>query len=171
MTVLLLAAMMLSGCDFVRSSLGRPTSEELEQKRKMIVRVQAEKEARIQAAVDSAMRVEKAKADSVAAVDSIAAKQIVVHTVAELGGVRDEAMNSRYAVVVGAFSNENNALALQSKVRDAGYDAELVHFRRGLVAVAAAGSPLIQDVYRSWELLRAEPFCPSDIWILNNEEL
>ena len=49
--ILSLAALLLSGCDFVRTLAGRPTSEELEVKRSNIER--AKDVARYQARIDS----------------------------------------------------------------------------------------------------------------------
>ena len=62
------AALFLSGCDFVRTLAGRPTSDDLEVKRSHIER--AENVARYQARIDSLEQVRVRLADSLAALDA-----------------------------------------------------------------------------------------------------
>ena len=80
--IILLAAMLsLTGCDFFRKLAGRPTSEDIEQKRIEIMRAQ---EAAHQARLDSIKLEHQKVVDSLVIVDSIRQQGGTLHNSASL---------------------------------------------------------------------------------------
>ena len=100
------AAVILSGCDFLRSLAGKPTSAELEEKRERIL--QLEEEARLQARLDSMEKVRQRMADSLAALeghllDSLSQTKGTILNPSKLGGLFTTKLDAKYYIVVGAF--------------------------------------------------------------------
>lgn len=165
-TVLLLSASLAGGCDFLRSLAGRPTSAEIEVKREVIAR----EEAAYQARQDSLRKAaERHKADSLAALDSIAALREKIVPKSRFGGFASEAPAHRYHIIVGAFRDEANAARRVAKIRGEGYEALPIRFRNGYTAVGVCPSNSLAGAYRSLTAIRGQDFCPADVWILTNE--
>jgi len=76
-----------------------------------------------------------------------------------------------YSVVVGSFSVQANAEGLQQRLRNAGYDAQIVkNEERNMYRVVAATSDSKADAVRSRDALRGGEFNPnSDAWLLSNK--
>lgn len=70
--------------------------------------------------------------------------------------------------MVGSFRSRTNAETQLKKV-PAEYSPAIFNFQNGMYAVGAAPSDNLKDAYASLKKLRAEKFCPSDVWILVNE--
>ncbi|MBQ0025313.1 MAG: SPOR domain-containing protein [Bacteroidales bacterium] len=127
--VLLCAAVMMTGCDFVRSVFNMPTSADL----------QALREAK-------AAR-EKARADSIAAVEAererIAAEQAAA-------AAADSVASSlkAYYVVAGAFSSLENAEKLAATLKGKGYEVSGYKFNNGLNVVMVYGNDDLEKTYR-----------------------
>ncbi len=165
--VLSLAAVFsLGGCDMFRKLAGRPTAEELEMMR--IEKLKAEEAVR-QARVDSLAAVQKEKEDSIAIMDSLAQIQGTILNPSSLGGLFTTKLDSRYYIVVGSFKSRHNAEALFSKVSEKSYNPILVSFRNGFNAVAVSPANTLREAFHSLKQVKAEPFCPDDVWILVNE--
>lgn len=163
---LLLGTMVLfQSCDAFRSLAGRPTSEEIAQKKELILKEKALEKQRL----DSLAAAEKAKADSTAAADSIAARKINLIAPSALGGIIGDGTDFKYCVVIGAFGSENNVKATLRKAEDAGYKTAVIPFKRGLTAVGVCPTDILAEVYQAYVKLRTEPFCPAEAWILVNE--
>jgi hypothetical protein len=169
--LLLVASLLLGGCDFFRALSGRPTSSELETKRLEITRME---EQRHQALIDSMMRVEQWMADSLAALeehllDSLTQRKGTLLNPTKLGGLYTTRLETRYCIVVGAFRNRSFAEKKLVKCNEAGYPATIVSFRNGYNSVAICPSDTLSVTLDRLRKLRGTSICPQDSWILVNE--
>lgn len=160
-----LSFMILQGCDSFRRLAGRPTSDEIAAKREIIQREEAAHQARM----DSLSRIEKAKADSLALLDKIKDSGEMLLSASSLRRVNTLKLNKRYYIIVGAFSNSDNANWLASKITDAGYEVEKIPYGNGFTAVGVAGTDALANLWDNLQKVRSEQFCPKDVWILVNE--
>lgn len=169
--VLMLLALALGGCDFVRSVAGRPTSADIEKMRRdKLVREAAAHQARL----DSMERVRQRMADSLAALearllDSLVQTNGTVLNPSRLGGLFTTRLESRYYIVVGAFRNRAYAERKLKACNDAGYTATIISFRNGLLAVGILPSDNLNETLKRLRDLRGTGICPRDGWILMNE--
>lgn len=167
--ILLMLATMLTvtGCDFLRSLAGRPTSRDIDAKRVLIMKAE---EAALQARLDSIRRVEeKVVADSLNALETLADLGVVIADASRLGGLASESLDSRYYIVIGVFRERANAGKLADQAKAEGFHAELMDCKRGMIAVGVCPSDRIAKTFEDFKRLRAESFCPKDSWILLNE--
>ena len=161
---------LVTGCDFVRTLAGRPTSAQLEQIR---LQKMAAEEARHQAVLDSMAQAEKAMAEALAAreqelLDSLTQTKGTVLNPSKLGGLFTTKLESKYCIVVGAFRNRSNAERKLTQCNEAGYTATIVSFRNGLLAVAVCPSDNLEETLKTLKKLRGTEVCPQDGWILMN---
>ena len=165
--ILIAAAVLcaLQACDSFRRLAGRPTSGEIAAKRELIQREEAAHQARM----DSLRRIEKSKADSLALLDKIRNSGEMFLSVSSLRRANTVKLDKRYYIVVGAFSNADNASWLASKIKDAGYDVEKIPYGNGFTAVGVAGTDALAHLWDNLQKVRTESFCPKDVWILVNE--
>ena len=112
---------------------------------------------------------EKQLADSLAILDSLSQIQGTILNPAKMGGLFTTKLNSRYHIIVGAFRERRNAEKLFRKVEAAGFTPTLISFRNGYNVVGIYPSNTLADAYQNLLKAKAEPFCPSDVWILVNE--
>ena len=170
---LALAAVLLGGCDFVRSLAGRPTSEQLEEKRVAIERIQAEE--RYRAQLDSLEKVRQRMADSLAVLevhllDSLSQAKGTILNPSKMGGLYTTRLSAHYYIIVGAFRTRSYAERKLTKCNEAGYrDATIISFRNGLLAVAVCPSNSLNETLIKLRELRGNGICPPDGWILVNE--
>lgn len=166
--ILALAAVMsVSGCDFFRTLAGRPTSEDIENKRIEILR--AEEEA-LQARLDSLRNVEmQIRQDSLDALDSIRQMGGTILNPAKYGGLFATKLEARYYIIVGSFRTRANAEALLRKASERGYRPALISFNKGMMAVGVSPVNRLTDAFDALRVVKQEPFCPPDAWILVNE--
>lgn len=169
---LALAALLLSGCDFLRSLAGRPTSEDLDAKRAVIERERDA--ARYRARIDSLERVRRRMADSLAALevhllDSLSQTKGTILNPSKLGGLYTTKLEAKYYIVVGAFRTRSYAERKLTSCNEAGYTATIISFRNGLLAVAVLPSDSLNETLKSLRELRGNGICPQDGWILVNE--
>ena len=161
---------LVTGCDFVRTLAGRPTSAQLEQIR---LQKMAAEEARHQAVLDSMAQAEKAMAEALAAreqelLDSLTQAKGTVLNPSKLGGLFTTKLESKYCIVAGAFRNRSNAERKLTQCNEAGYTATIVSFRNGLLAVAVCPSDNLEETLKTLKQLRGTEVCPQDGWILMN---
>ena len=169
---LALAAVLLGGCDFVRSLAGRPTSEQLEEKRVAIERIQAEE--RYRAQLDSLEKVRQRMADSLAVLevhllDSLSQAKGTILNPSKMGGLYTTRLSAHYYIIVGAFRTRSYAERKLTKCNEAGYTATIISFRNGLLAVGVCPSDSLNETVRKLRELRGNGICPEDGWILVNE--
>lgn len=167
--ILLMLAVMtiVTGCDFFRVLAGRPTGKDIDARR---VEIMKSEEAALQVRLDSIrLAEEKVAADSLAALDSLAAQGIVITGASRLGGLAADVSAHRYHIIAGAFRDKANARKLAGKAESEGYEAELIECRTGIIAVGLCPSDRIAVTYNAMQRLRHESFFPKDSWILLNE--
>ena len=164
---LAIAALVLSGCDFLRALAGRPTSEELAVKQSNIER--AKDVARYQARIDSLERVRVRLADSLAALDAHLQTKGTILNPTKMGGLYTTKLESHYYIVVGAFRTRSYAERKLTECNKAGYTATIISFRNGLLAVAICPSDSLNESLKVLREVRGNGICPQDGWILVNE--
>ena len=161
--ILLSAVSLLGGCDFLRSLAGRPTSEDIEAKRAAIAANDVVNAARR----DSLDAVLKMEADSVKAASEL--PSLVEMRPVSKTGCRGT-LDHRYYMVIGAFSNSENAKRLALKYNNAGYESALLPYRSDYTVVAICPCDRIASLYDSFMKIQADSAnCPSDMWVLVNE--
>ncbi|MBQ6688545.1 MAG: SPOR domain-containing protein [Bacteroidales bacterium] len=160
------ALFVVNGCDFFRTLAGRPTSEDIENRRIEIMKAE---EAALQARLDSLRLQEQMVQDSLEALESIRQSGGSILNPASLGGLFATKLEARYYVIIGAFRTRSNAEALLLKAKDSGYAPALINFRGGLTAVGVCPVDKVQDAVEALYIVKQEQFCPSDVWILVNE--
>lgn len=174
---LLVILTLCTGCDAFRKLAGRPTSEDIEIKRAEIARIKAAEKQRV---ADSIAYVEKLRADSLAAADSIAESLAVeaakkhpqsgkMLSPSALGGLSTSDLGNRYYVIIGAFKEKANAEKMLNSVSDAGFPGTIISFRNGMNAVGICQTNSIDKAFESLDRAKKESFCPPDAWILVNE--
>lgn len=162
---LLISSALLTGCDFVRSALGRPTSADIEAKRQVILeenRLAAEEKAKAEAA-------EKYSRDSLAALDSFAGRGTQMKLRSALPATIVSAPELRYCIIAGAFGTPSNAEKLQSDLEEKGFKAGILVYKSGIRAVGVTPTDDIVELYNSYDRLVGENIIPADAWILVNE--
>ena len=156
----------LTGCDFFRTLAGRPTSEDIHEKK---IQIQIAQQAIEQARLDSLRREQQIIQDSLSALDSIKQYGGTILNPSKLGGLFATRLEYRYHVIIGAFSRRSNAEALLVKTKKLGYQPLLINFNNGLTAVGLCPTNNIVDAKNALKKVKAESFCPQDVWLLLNE--
>ena len=149
--VLVLAGVFaLSGCDYIRASLGKPTSADLEVLRQeKAAREQAARDS-VAAALEEEVRETALRMAEKAAADSIAAS-----------------VPKRYYAVAGAFREAAGAQVYIDKLKDNGFAVRTFDFKSGLKVVCVEGSDDLSVVRGDMERLKSLKIAPSDPWIYN----
>ena len=161
-TLLVMAAPVFTGCDFLRTVAGRPTSAQIDAKADSIKaadeRARIEKEAREKAAARTA--------DSLAALEWINTPERLATPFSTVSRLFSQTPSARYACVIGSFGEEANAKALCARVEAAGYGAAMLRHRNGHVAVLAAPADDPVEFRNAAQRLASEAFFPAGAWIL-----
>ena len=105
---------VLTGCDFFRTLAGRPTSEDIHEKK---IQMQIAQQAIEQARLDSLRRERQIMQDSLSALDSIRQYGGTILNPSRLGGLFATRLEYWYHVIRGAFSRRSNAEALLVKTQ------------------------------------------------------
>ena len=175
LSFILAAFLLLSGvssCDFFRGLAGRPLSSEIEAKRARIElaqkRAEALKDSLERARKDSVLKAQQFVADSTYAADSLL-KKGRLRKASSIRNIPVKKLQSRYYVVVGAFSQEANANRLVARYHDAGFRAEAFRYYSGTTAVFVEPSSRITDAMDAFRRVKKLPFAPKEAWILINE--
>jgi len=146
--LILAVAFMVSGCDFFRSMVGRPTSAELD-----ALRLEAAAKAERQRQVE----------DSLKAVEMAAVQTEKPAPVETLEPVTDS--DQRYQVVLGSFKVPENAERFIDFLKENGYTPKCLKFRNGYKVISAYRS---DDFYQAVKVMKETleyDFCPEDVWI------
>ena len=157
---------VLTGCDFFRTLAGRPTSEDILEKK---IQMQIAQQAIEQARLDSLRREQQIVQDSLSALDSIRQYGGTILNPAKLGGLFATKLEARYYIIVGAFKRRSNAESLLYQATYAGYAPALISFNNGLIAVGLCPTNNIVDAKNALKRVKEESFCPKDVWLLLNE--
>lgn len=171
--LVVLSVSFLTGCDFFRNLAGRPTSEDIKEKKTKIERsellAKQEAERQQQRRLDSLRVLEIQTKDSLAALDTIGLLGGTILNPKDLGGLSDSNLGVRYQIIVGSFRKYPNAEAFLHKIQKAGYPSSLIKFKNGLIAVGVCPSNKIVEIKSSLNEIKNEEFCPKDVWVLLNE--
>ena len=156
---------MLCSCDMFRSLAGRPTSDQIEQKKVLIALRQKAEQARL----DSLEKAEKHIADSLAAIDSIRGCGMLLRTPADARGLSSIGLEKKYYVILGTFSERANAESFSRKFP---LDSEpaIFRLRNGFSVVTACQSDDPIAFYARLKQLREAKLCSSDAWVFFNEQ-
>ena len=160
-----MATVVLGSCDMMRSLAGRPTSADIAAKQELIAKHEQEVQQRLEA--EEAAR--KREADSLSAVESIYAMDIIRRSSKTVSSLKGIDAGARYSLILGTFSEKANAEKLGAKVVAGGYTYKVITFRNGFCVVAACPSDDPVEFYSSLVNLRQERYCSKDAWILINE--
>ena len=146
--IIVLVAVVVTGCDFFRRLAGRPDSEWIEAKAEA---VRLEEEA-LRIRQDSLAKAQKALADSLAAADSV---RLANH-------------RYRFCIILGSFSSKENAERYVEEIAEMGYKGELLTFRNS-TAVGVCPTDDEAQAKKSLEELQRQDFCPKGAWILERK--
>lgn len=168
---LIIAVLMLTGCDAFRRLAGRPTSKDIHAMRVEILEedaAAAAEEARQKAVMDSIALAERLAAESEAIMDSLKSEGRIISP-NKLGGVDPASLKEQYYIVIGSFKDRANADRLAAKVGEAGYPATVIILRTGMNAVGICGTNDVHSLNESLKKVRKESFCPKEAWVLVKE--
>lgn len=143
--VLALSVSLLTGCDFFRSILGKPTSSDIE-------RIRLEQAERQKAVKDSLAAV-RAAADSAAR----AASYVRLN---------------RYYVILGAFYNQSNADRFTRTLKSLNYEVQVFDFRNGFHAVGVEGTDDLRVAYEKAYNLLGNDLLEGDFpWVYDTQTM
>ena len=160
------AVVLTSGCDFLRTVAGRPTSDVIEARAAEIARIEAEEQARAAAEKAAAEAAAKHAADSAAAVAYLSEVKATLIPVSSIRALDAVSVGTKYAIVVGSFSQPGNASSFAEKLRGLGYDAAVMKFTNSHEMVGVCPTDDIVEIAAKYPQVRAEKFCPPEAWIL-----
>ena len=173
LSLVILSAFLLTGCDLFRTLAGRPTSKDIEAKQ--ISALLAEKaelmaaNENLEAKYNEVLTELHSVKDSLNALDSISQYGGTILNPTTLGGLFSTKLEARYYVIVGAFRYRSNAETLFKTAQMKGYKPALISFRNGRMAVGLCPSNNIKEAFEGLKKVKQESFCPSDVWVLRNE--
>lgn len=142
---ILLCTLLLSGCDTVRKSFGKPVSEEIEAMREEL------------------HEREEAKQKHIA--DSIAAAQAEALRLEEEKAEAEGRLTKQYYVVMGSFKLTSSADRLAERLQEAGYATRMAKFRSGYNVLLAGGENDKDSIESTLRQIKKLPYCPTGIWI------
>ena len=87
----------------------------------------------------------------------------------KMGGIVHSDLKEKYAIVAGAYRNQEYAKRKVKELEQKGYSASIVNFRNGLMAVVICPSDDLDAITKKLEKIRGTDVCPQDAWILTNE--
>ncbi|MBR5101075.1 MAG: hypothetical protein IKX34_07225 [Bacteroidales bacterium] len=149
--VLLAVALLFvaTGCDWIRASLGKPTSADLALLREA------------KAAREQAVR------DSIAAAE---AERIRLEAEAAAAAAAEAAVVRRYYAVAGAFKEDIGAQLYEDKLRENGFKVRTFDFKSGLKVVCVDGNDTLAVVLRDMAALKKLGIAPTDPWVYNTNQ-
>ncbi|MBO4558217.1 MAG: SPOR domain-containing protein [Bacteroidales bacterium] len=156
----------LSGCDAIRTALGKPTSKD-------IAALRAQRQ-QMQHTGDSLAVEMDALPDSVdAAVEPAEMppeSEPAVQPAVEEPQENEEApagLAEGYYVVLGSFKNEDNAQYYYNSLSASGAEVHLVKMKNGFTAVMICHGSTYEESYRKMLDFYSDKKKPEDIWIYN----
>jgi len=163
--LLVIAVSAISGCDFFRTLAGRPTSADIAAKKEQIEL----EEVSHRAMLDSMDTIQRKMVDSLSFADSVRMAGSTIVKAGRLGGLSAAQLSHRYYIVVGSFSNQENAGRQAAAAGAAGYEVTSVEFINGYKAVMLCPSDNLPEIYAKLKTVKKESFCPPDVWVMVNE--
>ena len=146
-SVLMMATMLFTGCDFFRSLVGKPTSKDLE-------RMRQEEMARAEA---------QRKQDSIANAEAMLQKELAEKEARK--NILDES-EGRYHIIFGSFKEDGNAEKMKARLEQHGYSPKILLFENGFEVVSVKAYDDYGKAYHDMMQVYLEmEICPDDIWI------
>ena len=144
---------LLSGCDYLRAALGKPTSADIED-----MRIAQEIEAKRVA--DSIARVEFVR-DSIAKVvaDSLALQEAAL-----------SAIPRNYYVIIGSYMEDKSVEECRNKLMGEGVESTVIQFRNGFKLVAVGGFAKFSEAKVKMNQIRHLSETPEEVWIHKKKE-
>ncbi|MFA5325738.1 MAG: SPOR domain-containing protein [Bacteroidales bacterium] len=159
LVVLLVTMMIISGCDFFRSLLGKPTSEDLEL-------IAYQKEVAAKAKADSINNIN----DNIIKVDTLIADNEKVVESKSIVKQPSSDFNYRYYVIVGSFKNYANAERFSKILLKKNYDVKNFKFKNGYNMVSILGSVDYHEANKKLNEMLESEICSDDIWIYDTAQ-
>lgn len=145
---------MVSGCDFFRSVLGKPTSKDIER-----MRVEAEIAER------------KAEEDRLKAEQEAIALAEAQRKLEEAEALKQAQLErERYYVIYGSFKHEGNADKLYARLANEGHKPRKIRFRNGFTLIATNAFENEQDAMRELYRMRDDYRNPYDMWVYDKRQ-
>ena len=191
LALIALSAIFLTGCDAVRSALGKPTSKDIAELRAQKARMQRTGDSlavEMGALPDSLENVEtgidRTYADttvtmSLAAIPAEVAPdetaeqpreeepQVTESQKEEPEEEASDGLASGYYVVLGSFKNEDNAHYYYNSLSASGTEVHLVKMKNGFTAVMICHGSTYEESYSKMLDFYKDKKRPEDIWIYN----
>jgi len=162
-----------TGCDFIRASLGKPTSKDL-------VKISDELKAREQYLRDSVAAVRAAQAAAAGEAVQTPAAQPAEQPVAQPAAPAKPAAQpaaqateqplKTYYAVAGAFKNPEGVKKYVSLLQEHGLSVHLFDFKSGLTVVCLEGHDVFGEAQNDVVLLKELKLSDSDPWIYNTNQ-
>ncbi len=146
-SVFSIAGMLLTGCDFVRSIVGKPTSKDIEKMKLEVAEQQRLKKQQDSIAKAQALQLEQEKA-------AAAARKYLL----------DESAG-KFHVIMGSYRVPENARGMFAMLEKNGYTPRYVLFNNGFSAVSIAGYDNYQEALKAMYEAMELPYCPEDVWV------
>jgi len=193
--VFLAAVLLLSGCDWLRSNLGMPTSQDL---------AKIETEIRMRRVADSLNALVKDTLiidslqirDSLPDSTSLAQKNVPIPVISQSnttsGKQATATMNNqavkpastavnttkiapsqitaRFYVIVGSFKDESNVAKMDEYLSKNGYNPIHLNFKNGYKVVASGAFANANEAYGAMRKLLELDFSPEDVWVYDTNQ-
>ena len=78
-------------------------------------------------------------------------------------------LESKYAIVVGAYHERSLAERRARALEEKGYHASIVNYKGNILAVVICQFDNLDDIEKKLDTLRGIDVCPADGWILGKE--
>ena len=168
---------LCTGCDFIRASLGKPTSKDL-------VKISDELKAQEQHLRDSVAAVRAAQAaaagedvqtpaaqptEQPASQPVAPAAPVAQPSVQPVAPAAEQPLKTYYAVA-GAFKNPEGVKKYVALLQDNGLSVHLFDFKSGLTVVCMEGHDQLEDAQRDVATLKELKLAGSDPWIYNTNQ-
>lgn len=148
-SVIVIAATLftVTGCDFFRSLVGKPTSKDIER-----MKIEAAEQQRLKKQQDSIVKAQAVQLEQEKA--AAAAKKYLL----------DESAG-KFHVIMGSYRIPENAQKMFATLEKNGYAPRYVLFSNGFSAVSIAGYDNYHDALKAMRDAMELPYCPEDVWV------
>ena len=144
-------AVLLSGCDFFRSMLNKPTSKDIDK-----MRIEAEKARKIA----EEARFRAAEQDAIALAE--AQRKLEEEKVKQ---DQDHLPKERYYLIYGSFRVEGNAEKLYEQAKGMELSPVRIKFKNGFDLVAFEAFDNLHEAYSRMNFWLSQEGTPDDIWV------
>ena len=138
------AVMALTGCDWVKGSLGMTTSEDIAIMKEQLAAKEAMEQQRLQ---------------------QEARMKFVEDSLAQAEAARKEQKIEGYHVIIGAFKDYSNAESLEKFVQGLGYEPIKIMLKNGYMMVSVGGYGSVEEAVAQIRKIESLEVCPYDVWV------